>query len=99
MDYGAIQELSVTFQPEQMRVPLTITLLDDNIPEAPKEFRLVISRELDSPNMEIGTENAIITIRDTDGKITAFSQIFCCFITHVNFYQLLRLDLARQHTQ
>lgn len=69
MDYRAIGELTITFQPDVMSIPLPITLLDDDIPEPSKEFRLVISRLLNSPNLAFDIDNTIVNIVDTDSKI------------------------------
>ena len=58
----------VIFQPEDMRIPLSITLLDDSIPEPPEDFRLVLSRQVNTPNVIIGQDNAIVRLEDADSK-------------------------------
>ena len=94
VDYSKIQELSVTFEPGQMRVPLTITLLDDDIPEPPKGFRLVVSRELDSPNLNVGRESAVITISDTDGEITGRVLVPSYLHVHVKFDSVVEVGFT-----
>ena len=67
-DYIATEELMVIFQPEDMRIPLSITLLDDSIPEPPEDFRLVLSRQVNTPDVIIGQDNAIVRLEDADSK-------------------------------
>ena len=67
-DYIATEELMVIFQPEDMRIPLSITLLDDSIPEPPEDFRLVLSRQVNTPDVIIGQDNTIVRLEDADSK-------------------------------
>ena len=60
----------IIFRPDDTRIPLSITLLDDSVPEPPEDFRLVLSRQLDIPNLEIGQDDTIVRIEDTDGKLS-----------------------------
>ena len=66
-DYNAIGEFSLVFQPEERMITLPITILDDSIPEPTEEFRLVLSRVLDSPDLLLGRQDTIISIEDSDG--------------------------------
>lgn len=53
-----------------MRIPLTITLLDDDVPENTENFKLVFSRKVGTPNLRLGRRETTIIIEDGDGKHT-----------------------------
>ena len=50
-----------------MRIPLNITLLDDNVPENTEDFQLVFSRKVGTPNLRLGQQETTIIIEDRDG--------------------------------
>ena len=66
-DYNAIEEFPLVFQPEERRITLPITILDNSIPEPTEEFRLVLSQEMDSPDLVLDRQDTIISIEDSDG--------------------------------
>lgn len=59
--------MSLKFQPEVLKLPVPITLINDSVPEPDERFQLVLSRIEDAPSIELIRDLAFITIQDDDG--------------------------------
>lgn len=74
-----------------MRIPLTITLLDDDVPENTENFKLVFSRKVGTPNLRLGRRETTIIIEDGDGKHTTPENRSTLLYKYVTEYEILRL--------
>ena len=68
IDYDRIEQLAITFQPGQMRIPLPFRVIDDAIVEPTEAFGILVSRKVDTPNLVLGIDSAVVTVLDTDGE-------------------------------
>ena len=59
--------ITVTFEPGETSMPVTIPTMDDDVNEFPESFTVVLS---DPVGAQLGEDTATIDIVDNDGKTT-----------------------------
>lgn len=79
MDYQRIKQLNVTFLPEEMRKPVSFTLLNDIVTEPTENFGILVSRNIGNPDVTLGIDSAIIIIEETDGRCIGY--MVACMLT------------------
>ena len=61
--------VKLEFQPEVLRLPVSITLLNDSVPEPDERFQLVLSRIENATSIDLARDLAVVTIQDDDGDL------------------------------
>lgn len=58
----------VVFSPGTHRVPLPITIIEDDLPELDEIFQMIIITIPETPALTVQQQHTLVTIQDNDGN-------------------------------
>ena len=68
-DYIAKDTYNLEFLPGKRRLPISVIIIEDVIPEPTESFQLILKQIEDTPGLELEQRGTKINIKDDDGKL------------------------------